>query len=425
MKKAFLVAGLLFGDEGKGATVDYLTRRHGASLIVKYNGGPQNAHNVVTPDGKHHTFSQFGAGSFLPGVQTYISRHALINPIAIRIEANKLKSLGVWDPMNWLRIDGEAVVITPFQRTVNQLTEFVRGHLAHGSCGIGLGQASKDSIEYPDQVLRARHLCDESETMKRLKFIEDLHTKTVYNMLKALKKDEIDPRILEACDWFDDGNARAFLWNEYSGLPKDVITYGQKDRYFRDNEVVIFEGSQGVMLDETHGFQPHVTWTDTTYGNAFDLLHERIMERMAPLDLVRIGVMRPYATRHGAGPLDHEIQPMAELIPEQHNDTGRFQGAFRYGCLDLALIDRSMKLLGGIDEIALNCMDRLGALPSTAIYKLNGKVHIFRDPGHIDVQAMIVKHIENALETPVTILGYGPSALDRVERLPLLEKMAA
>ena len=47
MKKGFVVVGLGYGDCGKGATVDALVRRHGVSLVIRFNGGPQAGHNVV------------------------------------------------------------------------------------------------------------------------------------------------------------------------------------------------------------------------------------------------------------------------------------------------------------------------------------------------------------------------------------------
>ncbi len=56
-QKVVITAGAGFGDEGKGHTVDYLVRALGAGLVVRYNGGSQAAHNVVTPDGRHHTYA--------------------------------------------------------------------------------------------------------------------------------------------------------------------------------------------------------------------------------------------------------------------------------------------------------------------------------------------------------------------------------
>ena len=63
MKRAIITVGLGFGDEGKGATVDFLARRLEADLVVRYCGGSQAGHNVELPDGRRHTFSQFGAGT--------------------------------------------------------------------------------------------------------------------------------------------------------------------------------------------------------------------------------------------------------------------------------------------------------------------------------------------------------------------------
>ena len=49
--KAIFLAGLGSGDEGKGTITDYLTRKLGARLVVRYNGGFQAAHHVG-PAGK-------------------------------------------------------------------------------------------------------------------------------------------------------------------------------------------------------------------------------------------------------------------------------------------------------------------------------------------------------------------------------------
>ena len=67
------MAGLVFGDEGKGTTVDALVRKHKAKLVVRFGGGPQAAHHVVLPDGRWHCFAQFGSGTLIPGVRTLVA----------------------------------------------------------------------------------------------------------------------------------------------------------------------------------------------------------------------------------------------------------------------------------------------------------------------------------------------------------------
>ena len=87
---AYVIVDLGYGDAGKGSLVDALTIRTGSRLNVRFNGGGQEAHNVVLPDGRHHTFSQFGSGMFDLGVKTYLSRHFLWNPIAMQTESEIL-----------------------------------------------------------------------------------------------------------------------------------------------------------------------------------------------------------------------------------------------------------------------------------------------------------------------------------------------
>ncbi|HEX5243517.1 MAG TPA: adenylosuccinate synthetase, partial [Tepidisphaeraceae bacterium] len=133
-RDALLVVDLGFGDSGKGTMVDYLVRRHEADLVVRFNGGPQAGHNVVLPDGRHHTFAQFGSGSFAPGVRTLLSRFMLIEPYAMLNEASHLQSLGDSDILSRTLIDERCLVITPPQQIANRIRERARGKEAHGTC---------------------------------------------------------------------------------------------------------------------------------------------------------------------------------------------------------------------------------------------------------------------------------------------------
>ena len=90
MRRAILTVGLGFGDEGKGATVDYLTRALDADLVVRYSGGSQAGHNVELPDGRRHTFAQFGAGTLArldDPPRTYLGPQMVLDPPALRREA--------------------------------------------------------------------------------------------------------------------------------------------------------------------------------------------------------------------------------------------------------------------------------------------------------------------------------------------------
>jgi adenylosuccinate synthase len=53
--RAWIVVDLGFGDAGKGLVTDALVRRTGAKLVVRYNGGAQAGHNVVTATAHHNS----------------------------------------------------------------------------------------------------------------------------------------------------------------------------------------------------------------------------------------------------------------------------------------------------------------------------------------------------------------------------------
>jgi len=148
-RTAFLVVDLGFGDAGKGLLSYYLVRTTGARWVVRFNGGAQAGHNVVTTDGRHHTFSQVGAGSFVPGVRTYLARDMVVHPTALDSEARHLARVGVADAMRRMHVDPECRVTTPFHQASTRVRELLRGAARHGSCGVGVGETVRDSLKVP------------------------------------------------------------------------------------------------------------------------------------------------------------------------------------------------------------------------------------------------------------------------------------
>src|SRR6185369_15167159 len=121
---------------------------------------------------------------------------------------------------------------------------------------------------------------------------------------------------------------------------------------------VVFEGAQGVLLDEQAGFHPFTTWSRCTPGNAWELLAEA-----APGTQVQtIGVLRSHAVRHGPGPLPTEsAEPRPAIF--DHNRLGEWQGPVRYGWFDPVLARYALAVAGPLDRIVLTHLDapaRLG-----------------------------------------------------------------
>ena len=153
----YIVCGLGFGDEGKGSVVDFLCSPRlpsPARTVIRFNGGAQAAHNVLTADGRHHTFAQFGSGSFTPGVRTHLSRFVLVDPLALAAEAAHLASAGVPDALDRLTVERDALLVTPYHQAANQTREAARGRDRHGSCGMGIGETVRYALAWPGDAPR-------------------------------------------------------------------------------------------------------------------------------------------------------------------------------------------------------------------------------------------------------------------------------
>lgn len=350
---ALLVVDLGFGDSGKGTMVDYLVRRYEADLVVRFNGGPQAGHNVVLPDGRHHTFAQFGCGSFVPGVQTLLSRFMLIEPYAMLNEASHLQSLGVSDILSRTVIDERCLVITPPQQIANRIGERARRKDAHGTCGMGIGETVADSLRSADFVVCAADLRDQSLTRKKLQTILEFKRSELDSIREHAKVDEL--RVLDDPSWIETAV------DVYAQVIKktSILDPEQVEKMIGSAPVSIFEGAQGVLLDERFGFRPHTTWSQTTFTNAIALLDEAQFDGSRQ----RIGVTRTYLTRHGPGPFVTEDQDLSAVLPEPHNTDAGWQGRLRRGILDLVMLRYAIKSCESIDALAVTHLDVVPKLP--------------------------------------------------------------
>jgi adenylosuccinate synthase len=354
--QAYIVVDLGFGDSGKGLLTDFLVRHFHAGLVVRYNGGAQAGHHVTTPNGREHTFSQFGAGTFNPGVKTYLSKHMVIHPGALLVEGDILAQKGVLDPFSRLRISEQALVITPFHQAANRLRELARGRHRHGSCGVGVGEAVEHASAHPEDCILAGDLGAPQLLRRKAARIRD----QVRHQLSGLSQDAAHVAAASK-EWevFED-EGLIDRWID-SISPIEKLGLVVNDQFLKDglrqNEAVVFEGAQGVLLDGNFGFHPYTTWSNCTAANALDLLSEH-----APGSEVRqIGVARSHAVRHGPGPLPTETEALTGRIHD-HNVGNPWQGPVRYGWFDAVLLRYALKAVGGVDGLAITHLDMLKGL---------------------------------------------------------------
>jgi len=330
------VVGLGYGDEGKGSIVDFLVKQTGSKEIVRYNGGPQACHHVVH-NGYTHCFSQFGS-SFMSGVNTYLSKHMLVDLLALGVEEEALRQKGTTDGYERLYIDGECIIITPMQKIVGQMRELSK---QYGSCGMGVGETVRDrgiSLRISDlQNIKTLHTKLDFLWRYKLDHAEQLVEDNPNNQeIQSLYRKIIDVclvrRLFDAYQYISD---RLQITSDY-----DISSQA------------IFEGAQGVLLDRDYGFLPYVTKTNTTFDNAHSLVSNGNK-------IKRLGVLRAYSTRHGVGPFVSEDLKLTQKIPDLHNKTHKWQGKFRIGWLDILVSRYALEVVGGVDTIALTNLDRL------------------------------------------------------------------
>jgi len=356
-RKVTIVVDLGFGDAGKGTITDYLARTLRAHTVVRFNGGAQARHNVVAPDGRHHAFSQFGSATLVPGVRTHLSRHMVLNPLAMLVEDRYLRDVGVTDAFERTTISEDALVITPFQRAANRLRELARSDGRHGSCGMGIGETVSDSLTLGRSVLRAGDLRDLSTAIRKLRWLQ-AHKRAQF--AEVIDRCKAIPAAKKEIEWLEHPLTDAYL--EGLAIFTDrarIVADGYIGHVVREPGHVIFEGSQGVLLDEWRGFHPHTTWSTCTFENALEMLDWHRYQG----SVEKLGVVRAYQTRHGPGPFVTEDAELTAAIPDMHNGMDDWQRNFRVGWFDAVATRYAIAACGGIDALAVTCLDRLRGIP--------------------------------------------------------------
>ncbi len=357
MNKRSVIVGLGYGDEGKGTITDYLIRKNDASVVVRFNGGPQAAHHVVMPDGRMHCFSQFGSGTFVSNVKTYLSRYMIVDPLAMKLENESLMANGISDGLERLIVDRDCLMVTPFHKIIGRMMEIMRGKNRHGSCGKGIGRAVEDGKMLGSKALRIGDLIDARTMKEKLNFLWRVKIDQAEQLLDEQPADKQLAEYFVQMNRVEYPKLLAEAYQEFveSGVSiADDVT----GREILNQKNIILEGAQGALLDAERGFLPYVTSTRTTIANAKALFGDVEQSNM----FKRIGVLRAYATRHGVGPFVTEDFQLMKIMPDMHNGSNEWQGPFRIGWLDLLTARYSIEINGGIDEIALTNLDRLSCL---------------------------------------------------------------
>jgi adenylosuccinate synthase len=365
------VIGCGFGDEGKGKTVSFLCTQYPKSLVIRFSGGHQAGHQVFYQD-KKHVFSNFGSGT-LQGCPTYWSKFCTIDPVGIMNELNDLVKIKCF-PI--LYIDRECPVTTPFDKRENRDVDEMRGH---GSVGVGVGQTYERESDF--YSLLAGDLLDPYVFNEKVKLIKD------YYKIEGLEEEEEDFRV--AC---------LQLANYPYNLP-EIKIIKQRNLPWDCFNNIIYEGSQGLMLDQHFGFFPHVTYANTGIKNIIELSKQGYYHLPSLNEIYY--VTRAYLTRHGNGPMPNEEFDFKPNNPYEYNSDKTYQGKFRTAPLSLDLLHYAINRNRGDDcykeKLVITCLDVADEFPFT----IGGKLYTLKG-------RELVSRMCDIININESLLSYGP-----------------
>jgi adenylosuccinate synthase len=350
---AIVLIGAQWGDEGKGKVTDLLGAR--VDYVVRYSGGNNAGHTVVTPDGQRYALHLMPSGALSPNAVTVLGNGVVIDPKVLLAEMDGLTERGV--DVSSLLISGDAHLIMPHHRALDRVVERYLGKARIGTTGRGIGPAYGDKAARTG--IRVQDLLDPGILRQKLELVlreKNQILAKVYNR-KALDVDTVVAEYLEYGERLRPhiADTRRVLW--------DALDRG---------ETVLMEGAQGTMLDLDHGTYPFVTSSNPIAAGAC------VGTGIPPTAINRvIGVAKAYTTRVGSGPFPTELVDdvgahLRKVGHEYGTTTGRER---RCGWFD-AVVGRYAVRLNGITDLVITKLDVLSGLPTVKIcvgYEIDGR----------------------------------------------------
>ena len=361
------VTGINWGDEGKGRIVDLLTEK--ADYVVRYQGGNNAGHTVVTDQGKF-VLNLLPSGILHPTAVCVLGNGMVIDPDHLRHEIAMMQYMKVKVDASNLKISDKATICMPFHVRQDVLEEerLSKTGSAFGSTRRGIAYAYGD--KYMKKTLRMGDLLelDAPSVQHRLKVIIDsknLVLENVYNQ-EPLSYDEIMEWCRSQAEFFKDYICDVgTLLGAAAGQGKNIL----------------FEAQLGALRDIDYGIYPFTSSSNTLA--AYAPLGAGIPN--VKLDHV-VGVLKAYSTCVGAGPFAAEkampenwMQALRKAGGEFGAATGRPRRVGPFDCV----ASRYGLACQGADKIALTKLDVLSGMKEIPVitgYTLNGAPVTAFDP---------------------------------------------
>ncbi|MEA1918423.1 MAG: adenylosuccinate synthase [Campylobacterota bacterium] len=347
-RKADLIVGVQWGDEGKGKIVDMLAQKY--DMVCRSQGG-HNAGHTIWVNGVRYALHLIPSGVLNPKAINIIGNGVVLSPESI------IKEMEQFDDLEGrLFISDKAHLNLRYHALIDQARERLKGDKAIGTTGKGIGPAYSDKINRVG--VRVGELLN-PEKLSALILEYFAQNRAIFDVLEIETPD--DKELLEELKGYK-SKLGAFITNTTNMVWKALDS----------DQKILLEGAQGTMLDIDHGTYPYVTSSSTVSAGACTGLG------INPKDIAKVtGIVKAYCTRVGNGPFPSEdMGEDGKRLGKQGHEFGTTTGrARRCGWFD-AVACRYASRLNGCDELSLMKLDVLDGFKEIKVcvaYELNGE----------------------------------------------------
>ena len=367
------VTGINWGDEGKGRVIDLLAEN--ADIVVRYQGGNNAGHTVVTNQGKF-ILNLLPSGILHPNVICILGDGMVIDLEHLANEITQIEARGIHIDSKHLRLSKRATISMPWHRIQDELEEnrLEKTGSAFGSTRRGIAYAYSD--KYRKKTLRLGDLLhlDDENIQSRLKTI--LESKNL-ELAGCYHQEPMSyPALLDWC------KKQADIFKEYICDTGSFI-----DKALSCGKNVILEAQLGALRDIDYGIFPYTSSSSTiaSYGPIGAGIPGRQADHI-------VGVLKAYSTCVGAGPFVAERAVSDTWKQDLRTAGGEFGAATgrprRVGPFDAVASRYGLKCQHA-DKIALTKLDVLSYLKKipiiTGYSSPNGSLEEFDPTDNLDL----------------------------------------
>ena len=376
------VTGINWGDEGKGRVIDLLAET--ADIVVRYQGGNNAGHTVVTEQEKF-VLNLLPSGILHPDVICILGDGMVVDLEHLAAEISQIREKGIRVTPDNLKLSSKATISMPWHRVQDELEEdrLAKSGSAFGSTKRGIAYAYSD--KYRKKTIRLGDLLhlEEPNVQAHLKTI--LEAKNL-ELAGCYHQEPMSyPALLSWCR----KQAQIFA-------PYICNTGAYLESSLKSGKKVVLEAQLGAMRDIDYGIFPYTSSSSTisSYGPIGAGIPGEQLEHV-------VGVLKAYSTCVGAGPFVAEnAMPEAwmELLRKSGGEYGAATGRpRRVGPFDAVASRYGLKCQNA-DKIALTKLDVLGSLDEIPVivgYRKNGQLIDEFDPlENLDSYEPVIKYMQ-------------------------------